>query len=138
MGSAIKTGEGWRLQDQNGTVEVPCSYSISANNHLALILVACLHNGIIYMPELCISNELLQHRLRIILPESSDPQPYGIYAVYPHRNPAAKVKVLVNFIEQELSSMPTIDRWAPLENGPSQSEEQAPGESDRYQRIESA
>jgi DNA-binding transcriptional LysR family regulator len=135
IGSAVQTGTTWRLQDQDSIVEVPCTYSISANNKLAIVLAACLDNGIVYLPEVCICNELVQQRLRIILPESSDPQPYGIYAVYPHRNAAAKVKVLVNFIEQELSAMPTIDRWAPLVKDPSQSEEQAAGESDRYLQL---
>jgi DNA-binding transcriptional LysR family regulator len=114
LASAVQTDSIWRLQDQDSVVEVPCTYSISANNNLALVLAACLNNGIVYLPEICISNELLQQRLQLILPEASDPQPYGIYAVYPHRNAAAKVKVLVNFIERELSGMPAIDRWDPL------------------------
>ena len=138
LGSAVKTGTKWRLQDQNRVIEVPCTYSISANNDLALILAACLDNGIVYLPEICISNEVLQKRLQIILRESSDPQPYGIFAVYPHRNAAAKVKVLVNFIEQELSSMSTIDRWAPLSKDPSQSKEQAVAGSDGQLQINRA
>ena len=138
LGSAVRTGSNWRLQDQGRIVEIPCVYSISANNHLALILAACLDNGIIYLPEICISNELLQQRLRIILPESSLPQLYGVYAVYPHRNAAAKVKVLVNFIEGELSSIPTIDRWAPLLRDSSQSQEQAAAGSAVGPQIKSA
>lgn len=138
LGSAVRTGANWRLQDQGKMVELPCTYSISANNHLALILAACLDNGIVYLPEICISNELLQQRLRIILPESSLPQPYGVYAVYPHRNAAAKVKVLVNFIEGELSSMPTIDRWAPLLRDSSQLQEQAAEGRERCLQIKSS
>ncbi len=138
LGSAVQTGTNWRLQDQDSIVEVPCTYSISANNNLAIVLAACLDNGIVYQPEICISNELLQQRLQIILPESSHPQPYGIYAVYPHRNAAAKVKVLVNFIERELSSMPTIDRWAPLSGDSGQSEEQAADGSESYLQKKSA
>lgn len=138
LGSAVKTGTNWRLQDQKRTIEVPCTYSVSANNDLALILAACLDSGIVYMPEICISNELLQQRLHIILPESSDPQPYGIYAVYPHRNAAAKVKVLVNFIERELSTMSTTDRWAPLAKDPIQLKEQAAAGSEGQLKITNA
>ena len=90
------------------------------------------------MPEICISNELLQQRLHIILPESSDPQPYGIYAVYPHRNAAAKVKVLVNFIERELSTMSTTDRWAPLSKDPTQLKEQVAAGSEGQLKITNA
>ena len=114
LGSAVNTSANWRFQDQGRIVEFPCTYSISANNHLALVLAACLDHGIVYLPEICISNELLQQRLQIILPESAELEAYGIFAIYPHRNATAKVKVLANFIEQELSLMSSIDRWTPL------------------------
>ncbi len=138
LGSAVKTGTNWRLQDQNRTIEVPCTFSVSANNDLALILAACLDNGIVYIPEICISNELLQQRLQIILPESSDSVPYGIFAVYPHRNAVAKVKVLVNFIERELSTMSTTDRWAPLAKDTIQLKEQAAAGSEGQLKITNA
>ena len=138
LGSALKTGTIWRLQEQNRIIEVPCTYSISANNNLALVLAACLDNGILYLPEICISNELLQQRLQIILPESSDPQPYGVYAIYPHRKSAAKVKVLVDFIERELSIMSTIDRWALLSVNASQPEKQAEVGGDNCPQLKSA
>lgn len=105
LGVAVETVTNWRFQDQDSITKVACTSSISANNNLALVLAACLDHGIIYLPELCIHNELQQQRLQIILPEASDPQPYGIYAVYPHRNAAAKVRVLVDFIEQQIASI---------------------------------
>jgi DNA-binding transcriptional LysR family regulator len=104
-GVAAQTVTSWRLQDQDSITEVACASSISANNNVALVLAACLDHGIIYLPEICMYNELLQQRLQIILPEASDPEPYGIYAVYPHRNAAAKVTVLVDFIEQQVASL---------------------------------
>ena len=104
-GSIAQRSSNWRFQDRENIIEVPCTYSISANNNRALVQAACLDNGIVYLPEICICNELQQQQLQIILPEASDPQPYGIYAVYPHRNAAAKVRVLVNFIEKELASL---------------------------------
>lgn len=108
LGVAVETVTSWRFQDHDSMTEVACTSSISANNNLALVLAACLDHGIIYLPELCIHNELRQQRLQIILPEASDPQPYGIYAVYPHRNAAAKVRVLVDFIEQQIASLQSI------------------------------
>ena len=70
-GSAVKNGANWRLHDQNNVVDVPCEFSITANNNLALVLAACLDKGIVYLPEICISDELRRQRLQIILPESS-------------------------------------------------------------------
>ena len=82
---------------------------MSANNDLALIIAACLDNGILYIPQICISNELSQQRLQVILPEFNHTEKYGIYAVYPYRKAAAKTKVLVDFIKQELAAMETND-----------------------------
>ena len=93
-------------------MEFPCSFWISTNNNLALVQAACLGNGIVYLPEICIYDELFQQRLKIVLLEASDPESYGIFAIYSHRNAAAKVKVLVEFIERELSAMVATDRWA--------------------------
>lgn len=105
LGGTVKTATNWRLQDRDEITEVACASSMSANNNLALVLAACLDHGIIYLPELCIHNEIQRQQLEIILPEASDPQPYGVYAVYPHRNAAAKVRVLVDFIEEQIASI---------------------------------
>jgi DNA-binding transcriptional LysR family regulator len=109
-GSAAQKSAKWRFQKQEHVVEVACTYSISANNDRALVEAASLDNGIVYLPEICIFNEVLQQDLQIILPEASDPRRYGIFAVYPHRNTAAKVKVLVDFIARELSRIPVSGR----------------------------
>ena len=108
-GSAAQRRSIWRFQEQGDVVEVPCTYAISANDNRALVQAACLDNGIVYLPEIYMCTEILHQRMHIILPEVSDPLPYGISAVYPHRNAAAKVKVLVSFIEQELTSLRMVD-----------------------------
>lgn len=109
LGSAVDAGTTWRFRSLEALNEIPCTFPVAANNTLALILAACLDNGIIYIPEVYISNELAQQRLEPILLDSYVPELYGIFAVYPHRNAAAKVKVLVNFIERELTSFRMID-----------------------------
>ena len=58
------------------------------------------------------SNELALQKLEPVLLDFYVPESYGIFAVYPHRNPAAKVEVLVNFIERQLTSFRMIDRRA--------------------------
>ena len=57
-GSAIKCRATWRFQGSHRQIEIPCTFSVSANNEMALILAACLDNGIVYLPEAFISNEL--------------------------------------------------------------------------------
>lgn len=116
LGNAVNLGTTWRFREHGELVEIPITFAGSANNHLALILSACLDNGLVYVPEICISGELVRQQLRVVLPAVTDPESYGIYAIYPHRNLPAKVKVLVDFIATELGIMPTVDRWAPLSN----------------------
>ena len=118
LGSAVKTNTKWQFSGPTGSVEIPVTFAVSANNHLALILAARLDNGILYIPQICISNELSQQRLQVILPEFGNIEKYGIYAIYPYRKATAKAKVLVDFIEQELAAMETIDRCAPLTSKP--------------------
>lgn len=116
IGNAVKPGATWAFQEDDKTVEVPVSFSLSSNNDLALILAACLDSGIIYVPMICIDGELARNQLQLI-PGSPNAEPYGVYALYPHRNAAAKVKVLVDFIEDLLPRIATLDRWVPLSDG---------------------
>jgi DNA-binding transcriptional LysR family regulator len=111
---AVNGGTIWRFRGLETRIDIPCSFPFAANNTQALVLAACLDNGIIYLPEICISNELAQQRLEPVLLDAYVPESYGIFAVYPHRNAAAKVKVLVNFIERELSSLRINDRGTPF------------------------
>jgi DNA-binding transcriptional LysR family regulator len=111
LGNALNTSSTWHFQEDGKAAEIACEYIISANSYAPLISAACLGSGILYVPEICIHAELIRQDLRVILPDTSDPNPYGIYAVYPHRNAAAKVKVLVNFIERELAAVGSLDSW---------------------------
>lgn len=113
LGSAVSTGATWRVKSGDDTIDVPTTFALSTNSNLALILAACLDSGIINVPEICIAAELKRNQLQII-PCCVDPEPYGVYALYPHRNAASKVKVLVDFIEDLLPVMASLDRWTPL------------------------
>lgn len=113
LGSAVLKGANWKLKFDDKTIDVPTTFALSTNNNLALILAACLDSGIIRIPEICILGELERQQLQII-PSCVDPEPYGVYAVYPHRNAASKVKVLVDFIEKLLPMMASLDRWTAL------------------------
>lgn len=113
LGSAVRTGTNWRLRNGDRVGEAETTFSLSTNNKLALILAACLDSGIICIPEICIAGELARNQLQII-PSLVDPDSYGIYALYPHRNAATKVKVLVDFIESRLAKMANADNWQRL------------------------
>ncbi len=113
LGSALKSGTTWKFQESDKTIDVATNFALSTNNNLALILAASLDSGIIYMPEICIAGELARNQLQVI-PGFVDPETYGVYALYPHRNAAAKVKVLVDFIENMLPAVASLDRWVPL------------------------
>lgn len=113
IAGAAKNGTTWKFREGDRTTNVQTTYAMSANNHLALILAACLGSGIISIPEICVAGELARGQLEVISSLTA-PASLGVYALYPHRNAAAKVKVLVEFIEQMLAKMSTVDRWAPL------------------------
>lgn len=113
LGSAVKSSSTWTFQDGEETIDVPTNFAFSTNNVLALILAACLDSGIIRVSEISIAAELKRNQLQII-PGCVDPESYGVYALYPHRNAASKVKVLVEFIEDMLLTVDSLDRWTPL------------------------
>ena len=112
-GSAVKPGTTWEFLIDGDLVSIPITFSMSTNNNLAAILAACLDSGVVYVPEICILGELARNQLQII-PGFDCPEPYGVYAIYPHRKAAAKVKVLVDYVESLLPNVATLDRWVPL------------------------
>lgn len=107
IGSAVKTGETWHFKENGKCCQVSTTFALSSNNNLVLIIAASLNAGIICVPEICIADELARRQLQII-DCCQDPEPYGIFAVYPHRNSATKVKVLVDFIERKLDELSSI------------------------------
>ena len=113
LGSALKSGTTWKFQGSDKTIDVATNFALSTNNNLALILAASLNSGIIYVPEICIAGELARNQLQVI-PGFVGPETYGVYALYPHRNAATKVKVLVDFIDGMLPAMASLDLWVPL------------------------
>ncbi len=104
----------WRFVGPDGPVDVPLNCTTTSNNDLSLMLIACLGGGIIRTPRLLVEAELKNGHLTTILDEFESPNEYGVYAIYPNRNAPAKVKVFIDFIEEQLERMQDIDRWSPL------------------------
>lgn len=113
IGNAAVDSATWAFSDGENTVDVPVEFSFTTNNYFSLVVAAALHNGIIFVPRVCVSGELATNNLQVIPGFTSD-EVYGVYAVYPHRNAAPKVKVLVDFIEEILSNFDSVDRWVPI------------------------
>ncbi len=106
----------WRFSRNGETTEVPLNCTTSSNNDQALLLMGCLGSGIFKVPKLLVEFELREGRLEQVLERFQAQPDYGVYAIYPNRNPPAKVKVFIDFIEDQLAGMADIDRYAPFTN----------------------
>jgi DNA-binding transcriptional LysR family regulator len=114
LGTALRRRVTWRFNGPDGPLEVPIDRVLTTNNNLALILSACLDEGILWIPELFVGRELAHDQLQEILPQFSDPRSLGVFAVYPTRKPPTKVRVFIDFVADELVKLQSVDRWAPL------------------------
>ena len=114
LGGASERQVTWSFDSGDGPVDISLNLAFAANNDLALVLAACLDVGILYTPQVLIENEIHLGRLQVIKLDDCKWPVYGLYAVYPKGNPAAKVRMFVEFIEKQLGTLGTADRWAPL------------------------
>lgn len=114
LGSHSERQVTWSFDSGDGPVEISLNPVFAANNDLALVLAACLDVGIIYTPQVLIESEIHLDRLQVIKLDNCESPVYGLYAVYPKGNPAAKVRAFVEFVERRLDMLATADRWAPL------------------------
>lgn len=116
VGYRSETGGAWRfLGKGNRAIDVPVDYSFTANNDLAVILATCLGAGIFYTTEILVRNELERGRLVPLLPEFCDRIKMGVFAVYPQRQPSAKVRAFIRFVADHVAALDTDDRWTPLD-----------------------
>jgi DNA-binding transcriptional LysR family regulator len=104
----------WHFERDDKPRDVMVHPGFVANNDLALVFAACLDLGILYIPKILIESELHQNRLLLIELEDAQGPAVGVYALYPHRIPPAKVRVFVDFVGKQLGTMGHLDRWRPL------------------------
>ncbi len=114
LGSQSERQVTWSFDSSDGAVDISLSPVFAANNDLALVLAACLDVGILYTPQVLIESEIYLGRLQVIKLDNCKWPVYGLYAVYPKGNPAAKVRAFVEFVKEQLGNLGTADRWAPL------------------------
>lgn len=120
IGHATRSRRVWRFGPPDRPTEVTVDCRMTANIDLALIVAACMGDGILCVPRLSVGGELARGRLREILPEFCREQLLGVYAVHPYRTPPAKVQLFIDFVEKCLPQLETVDRWSAVsgdENG---------------------
>jgi DNA-binding transcriptional LysR family regulator len=92
------TGAQWRLEGPGGTVVVPVSGPIRADNGDMLRLAAASGAGIVLQPQFIVGDDLAAGRLVRVLPDWQSGE-MGVYAVYPSRKHlSAKVRTFVDLL----------------------------------------
>ncbi|WLI90746.1 LysR family transcriptional regulator [Massilia sp. R2A-15] len=98
------TGTEWRLEGPAGTVAVPISGPIKADNGDIIRLAALRGAGIVFQPQFIIGDDIDAGRLVRVLPEWQSAE-LGVYAVYPSRKHlSAKVRTFVDFLVDALGA----------------------------------
>jgi len=114
LGVGLEPIVSWRYMTDGSAHDVELNPNFLANSDLSVVLAACLDAGVVYLPEMLIQDEIDRGRLsRIDLEDAAGPE-LGVFALYPHRNPPAKVKVFIDFVKSEIADLGTADRWQPL------------------------
>lgn len=105
----------WNFASRDCRVQARVRPSWAVNNDLVLILAACLGAGIVYMPQILITNELRIGQLREIQLDDAQGVEVGVYALYPKPNPPSKVRLFVDFASTRLKTLADFNRWSPLQ-----------------------
>lgn len=105
IGSPAITGGSWALQEDGVPCQISVNFSMIAGCYMAVIHAAIADGGILWVPEVYIHSALEAGELQLFLESALNPQPYGIYAIFPHRNASAKVRVLVEFLIEQLQTL---------------------------------
>lgn len=98
------TGAEWRLEGADGSVTVPISGPIRADNGDIIRLAALGGAGIVFQPQFIVDDDIAAGRLVRVLPEWQSAE-LGVYAVYPSRKHlSAKVRTFVDFLVAALEA----------------------------------
>ncbi|GAC1417859.1 MAG: LysR family transcriptional regulator [Burkholderiaceae bacterium] len=95
----------WKIRDPDNEKLVRVSGSIRCNFGEPLRHAALLGHGISMHPTYMVAQDLLEHRLKVVLP-SFRPTGLDIYAVYPSRhNLPERVRLLLAFLHEQFQGM---------------------------------
>jgi len=92
----------WTINRSGDAVPTTIAAPVVANNAQALILAARFGGGIIYIPEICVTEEVKSGLLEVLVMDDHLPESCGVFAVYPQRNTSPTVQTLIDFIQEQL------------------------------------
>jgi DNA-binding transcriptional LysR family regulator len=104
---ARQTGAGRWVFGAGGETGIPVSGNLRANNGDALRAAAIAGQGLIYQPTFIVADDLRAGTLVALSLDQPTQELGGVYAVYlPERNPAAKVRALIDFLAGRFAPEP--------------------------------
>ena len=114
----LGTGWVWRFGARDTVVDVRIEPRLQSNNGSALLAAACGGLGVVMLPTFIMSERLRDGSVVPILP-GFEPDPIGVYAVYPPGRPvAAKVRAFIDYLVRRLEGEPEWDQGLPQRVGP--------------------
>jgi DNA-binding transcriptional LysR family regulator len=109
---ARQSGAGRWVFGAGGEISVAVSGNLRANNGDALRAAAIAGQGLIYQPTFIVADDLRAGTLVALRLDQPTQELGGVYAVYlPERNPAAKVRALIDFLAGRFAPEPPWDHF---------------------------
>jgi DNA-binding transcriptional LysR family regulator len=109
---ARQTGAGRWVFGAGGEIGVAVSGNLRANNGDALRAAAISGQGLIYQPTFIVADDLRTGTLVALSLDQPTQELGGVYAVYlPERNPAAKVRALIDFLVGRFAPEPPWENF---------------------------
>lgn len=95
----------------DGSIAVPVSGNLCANNGDALAAAAVAGHGLIYQPSFLVNHELKSGQLVAIELDHPPLEMPGIFAVYPsNRRPPAKLRAFIDFLAEQFAPIPPWEK----------------------------
>ncbi len=104
----------WRF-GLDGSIIVPVTGNLHANNGDALVAAALASQGIIYQPTFLVGDEIRAGRLVPVPLDQQLMELPGVFAIYAsNRRPPAKVRAFIDFLAGKFSPAPRWDHDLPI------------------------
>lgn len=104
----------WRF-GLDGSIIVPVTGNLHANNGDALVAAALAGQGMIYQPTFLVGDEIRAGRLVSITLDEPLMELPGVFAIYAsNRRPPAKVRAFIDFLAGKFAPAPRWDRDLPI------------------------
>lgn len=104
----------WRF-GRDGSIIVPVTGNLHANNGDALVAAALAGQGMIYQPTFLVGDEIRAGRLVSLTLDQPLMELPGVFAIYAsNRRPPAKVRAFIDFLAGKFSPAPRWDRDLPI------------------------